>query len=116
MWGLRGQESLGQILLKILEMLELLEAVEIGRGEGRPGVGASQVRVGRPLQILEPRVQERELTNLKQDFTTGNISRTRPHLGGSATLLGPVEREVHWKGEDVIDGHLLVWLIVKLRA
>ena len=117
---LRGQESLGQVLLERLEMLELLEALEVGRGEGRGLVGCPQVGVGQgvggPLEILQPGVQQWELTNLQQGLTPGTLSTTFSYLGRGGTLLGPGEGHVDGVEEDGIEGHLLVWLIVKLRA
>ena len=79
LWSVRGQESLGQVLLESLQVVELREAVKVGRGQGgdgawRPQVGGGQgvggqgtggQGVGGPLKVLQPGVQQRELTNLE---------------------------------------------------
>ena len=58
------QESLGQVLLQSLQIVELSQAVQVGRG--CRGSHPSQVRVGQgvgsPLQVLQRSgVQEGEL-------------------------------------------------------
>ena len=87
LWSVRGQESLGQVLLESLQVVELREAVKVGRGQGRDGARRPQVGrgqgvggqgtggqgVGGPLKVLQPGVQQRELTNLKESI---NIQHT----------------------------------------
>ena len=132
LWSVRGQESLGQVLLESLQVVELREAVKVWRGQGRDGARRPQVGrgqgvggqgtggqgVGGPLKVLQPGVQQRELTNLQgvnKHPTHGGLDNIHLWVGGS--LLSPVERNIHWIEEDRIHvRHLLMWLVVELRV